>query len=144
MLKNYFGDFKIGKLQTKRFTILWIVLVLFFLACCLAVGFSIGIAEHLVGGDLAQAQQLLREKLAIPAIVIVLLSGLAFLFAKLNIIAKRARDIGFPGWLSAIVLAGLIGGVTQGATGTVAGGIGALILILLAFLPSNMIGKLGN
>ena len=56
-------------------------------------------------------------------------------------IAKRARDIGLPGWLAAIVTAALTGGA-QKATGHAGGsGIGGLLVLILAFLPTDMLRR---
>ena len=137
MIGDYFGSALSGRLQTKRFIILWLALMLAFTAFGLLIGASIGVAERLIGGDLATAQKLLIEKLGLPAIIGVFVIFILFAFAKLNIIAKRARDIGMPGWLTAIVLAGLIGGSTQAVGQASAGGIGMLLLIVLAFVPTN-------
>ncbi len=137
MIGDYFGSALSGRLQTKRFIILWLALMLAFAAFGLLIGASIGVAERLIGGDLATAQKLLIEKLGLPAIIGVFVIFILFAFAKLNIIAKRARDIGMPGWLTAILLAGLIGGSTQAVGQASAGGIGMLLLIVLAFVPTN-------
>jgi uncharacterized membrane protein YhaH (DUF805 family) len=110
MVDDYFGSVMSGRLQSQRFIILWLALMITFVVLGMLIGASIGIAERLIGGDLATAQKLLAEKLGIPAIVAVFVIFVLFGFANLNIIAKRARDIGLPGWLTAIVLAGLIGG----------------------------------
>jgi uncharacterized membrane protein YhaH (DUF805 family) len=113
MVDDYFGSVISGRLRTQRFIILWFVLMIAFVVLGFLIGVSIGIAERLTGGDLATAQKLLAETLGVPDIVAVLVIFVLLGFAKLNIIAKRARDIGMPGWLTAIILAGLVGGSTQ-------------------------------
>jgi len=142
MFKDYFGEIHDGRLKTGRFIILWLILMAVFVCFGIAVGVSIGVAEHLVGGDLASAQKLLRETLALPAVIAVAIFFLLFLFTKLNIIAKRARDIGLPGWLSAVIIAGLVG-MTSQTTGyaTAGGGIGMLLLLVLAFVPSDTLPR---
>lgn len=137
MFIDYFGSVGSGRLHTLRFIVLWFALATSFIALGLLIGVSIGIAERLVGGDLATAQKLLAEELGMPAIFAAFALFVLFGFAKLNIIAKRARDTGLPGWLTAIVLAGLIGGSSQMVGTEVAGGVGMLLLILLAFVPTD-------
>jgi len=141
MLRDYFGDVRVGRLKTPRFVVLWVMLVVFFVLVSLLVGASIGIAEHIVGGDLATAQASLRQQLAMPAIIAVAIGFVLLVFAKLNIVAKRARDIGLPGWLTAIVIAGLVGGTSQMAPGVSAGGLGMLLLIVLAFIPTDALRR---
>lgn len=141
MLKDYFGDVRMGRLKTSRFVVLWVMLVVFFVLVGLLLGAGIGIAEHVVGGDLATAQASLREQLAMPAIIAVAIGFILLVFAKLNIVAKRARDIGLPGWLTAIVIAGLVGGTSRLAPGAAAGGLGMLLLIVLAFVPTDALRR---
>lgn len=137
MFKDYLGDVRAGRLKTSRFVVLWVMLVVLFVLVGLLLGASIGIAEHLLGGDLATAQASLRQQLAMPAIIAVVLGFVLLAFAKLNIVAKRARDIGLPGWLTAIIVAGLVGGTSQLTAGAPAGGLGMLLLIVLAFIPTD-------
>lgn len=141
MIGDYFGQARTGRLQTQRFILLWLTLMIAFIAFGLIIGASIGIAERLIGGDLQAAQQLLIETVGLPAVIGIIAVVMLFAFAKLNIIAKRARDIGLPGWLTAIVLAGLIGGSIQAIGQTSAGGLGMLLLIVLAFVPSNAMAR---
>ncbi len=141
MLKDYFGDVRIGRLETPRFVVLWVMLVVFFVIVGLLLGAGIGIAEHILGGDLATARASLRQQLAMPAVIAVAIGFILLAFAKLNIVAKRARDIGLPGWLTAIVIAGLVGGASQLAPGASAGGLGMLLLIVLAFVPTDALRR---
>lgn len=141
MIKDYWGEFANGRLAGKRFFILWIILIIAIVVFGLVVGASIGLAEKLIGGNIAEAQAHLRENFSLPAIVIVAVIGILALVAKLNIIAKRARDIGLPGWISAVVIAGLVGGATQYSHSTTGGGLGMMILIILALIPTDAIKR---
>lgn len=141
MLKDYFQEIKTGKLGRKRFIILWIMMFVIMIVAMIGVGVSFGVAEHIVGGDLAAAQDKLRGAFAIPAIIIFALVVIAFIFANLNIVAKRARDVGLPGWISSIVITLLSGGGHQVAGSGGGGGIGALLLLILAFIPTNQFRK---
>ena len=61
------------------------------------------------------------------------------LFAFVNITAKRARDVGLPGWLNAIVIAVLSGGVSQVGGHMMTGGAGLILVLILAFLSTDML-----
>ncbi|HIC79708.1 MAG TPA: DUF805 domain-containing protein [Kiloniellaceae bacterium] len=141
MLKDYCGDITVGRLRTTRFIGLWFLLVVLFFLFGVLVGASIGVAEHILGGDLQNTQQALREGLGLPAMTIVFIAFLVFAFAKLNIVAKRARDAGLPGWLTALVLAALSAGTTAVGGAEAAGGLGFLLLIVLAFLPTDVLRR---
>lgn len=138
MIANYFGNLGDGKLARLRFFGLWALLIFLFIVFGMMIVMSIGIAEHMVGGDLTSAQNFLREKLALPALVGIAIAALLFTFVNLNIMAKRARDIGLPGWLTAIVIAGLSGGASQVAGPSASGSVGGLLFLVLTLLPSNI------
>lgn len=141
MLRDYFGELTGGRLKPIRFVVLWILLVVLFVAFGVLVGASIGIAERLVGGDFMETQRLARESLALPGVIVVAVVFLCLALAKLNIIAKRARDVGLPGWLTAVLIAVLSIGTSQAASGPVAGSLGFLLLIILAVLPTGMLRR---
>lgn len=138
MLTDYFGAIKSGKLLRMRFVGLWVLLIFIFIGFAIAIGVGLGVSEHLIGGDLAAAQNALRGAFAIPAMIIIGVLVLAFIFANLNIVAKRARDVGLPGWITSIIIALLSGGGSQ-VSGGGGGGIGGLLLLILVFLPSGLI-----
>ena len=141
MISDYWGDFADGRLGRQRFILLWVILVAVFIAFGLAVGASIGLAEKMVGGNMAEAQAHLRKNFSLPVIIIAAAFAILALLAKLNIIAKRARDIGLPGWITAIIIAGLVGMVSQYQQSTASGGLGFFILIVLALIPSNALRR---
>lgn len=141
MIRDYWGEFGSGRLQTRRFLFLWILLVVAFILIGLAIGASIGVAEHLVGGNIAEAQATLRNYLSVPAIIVIVVLGILFLIAKLNIIAKRARDVGLPGWITAIVIAGLVGATSQYSDPQTNGGLGMILVLILAFIPTNALRR---
>jgi uncharacterized membrane protein YhaH (DUF805 family) len=141
MIADYFGDVFAGRLSAKRFLIRWAVLVLTFLVAAIGLGALIGITERLIGGDIAEVQRSLAENFGGPAAIILLISFFAFAFAMLNIIAKRARDVGLPGWLTALVIAGLSGAATQATGQSTSGGLGLLLTLILAFLPTDWLAK---
>jgi uncharacterized membrane protein YhaH (DUF805 family) len=51
-----------------------------------------------VGGDLQEAQAQLASDFGGPAVIVVQLLFAILFVAKLNIMAKRIRDIGLNGW----------------------------------------------
>ena len=61
------------------------------------IGASIGLAERVVGGEVADAQTAITENLGIPGVVVIIAIFSVLLFAHLNVAAKRIRDMGLPG-----------------------------------------------
>lgn len=137
MFNDYFGSVSDGRLGTRRFIMLWLVLIAGFVILGLLIGASIGVAERLIGGDVEAVRKTLSQNFGLPVIIALAVIFVAFAFANLNILAKRARDVGLPGWITAIVIAGLSGGVSQATGSGAVAGLGLLLTLILAFIPSN-------
>jgi uncharacterized membrane protein YhaH (DUF805 family) len=142
MVRDYFGDFANGRLKSIPFMVRWLVLLAIFFGVLIGIGAAIGITERLAGGDVEALQRELAQNLGGPFAIAMLVFLVLVLIANLNIIAKRARDVGLPGWLTAIGIAGLSGGISQVAGPTGTGGLGLLLLIVLTFLPTDMLRSL--
>ena len=141
MLKAYFGELSDGRLKGVAFLGYWALLIAAFFGFGFLVVMAIGLGEHLIGGDLAAAQDALRKGLGIPFFVVLAVFSLALFFAYLNIMAKRARDIGLPGWITAIVAAALFGAGGQTGDGVVGGGLGLLIILAFSKCPTMETGS---
>ena len=140
MFKTLFGDLSTGRLQRLPYLGWYAALAVLVLVIGFGIGASIGLAERVVGGEVADAQMAITEHLGIPGVVVIIAIFSVLLFAHLNIAAKRIRDMGLPGWL---VLLGVI--IVSGLIGTLAGQqIGALFnligLLALLLIPSNALG----
>jgi uncharacterized membrane protein YhaH (DUF805 family) len=68
-------------------------------AVLMTLSLSIGMQQPMEGLTTEQAQQAARDTLGSLGQVVVIVLGLLFLFAQVNLIAKRIRDTGLPGWL---------------------------------------------
>ncbi|MBY8975106.1 DUF805 domain-containing protein [Rhodobacteraceae bacterium NNCM2] len=137
MLKDYFGEFSSGRVVTNQFIALWLILFVAFILFLILIGFGIGIAGQMMGSSIQEAQVTLRTNLGPVAIFVIFATCLALFIAKLNIIAKRARDAGLPGWLTAIIFAIIIGSAAQVVDEATMGGLSLLMLVILAFIPTD-------
>ena len=141
MWNVYFGEFGTGRLKRLQYLGYMLLLAALMLGFMFALVFAIGAGEQLVGGDLQQAQDKLLGWFGVPATILVALLGLAVLVAKLNIMAKRIRDMGLAGWWLALALLLAAGGAsvsTSHETGSAAFGIFTILLLLI---PSDTFGK---
>ncbi len=111
-----------------------LIAVFFGLGFLVVVAISLG--EYLIGGDLPSVQTALLKVLGVPFLIVFGIFSIVLSFAYLNIMAKRARDIGLPGWITAIVAVGL-SGVGGQAMHRVRGGIGLLIILVLVLIPTD-------
>jgi uncharacterized membrane protein YhaH (DUF805 family) len=84
-----------------------IALQLFVLIATLGVLLALSGAEALLETDLEQAQRALRHYLNGPFGLGIGVLVLLYIYIHANLLAKRARDIGFAGWffLAMVVLA---------------------------------------
>ena len=108
MLKALFGDVHNGRLMRLQYVGYSLLLSLLMVGVGLAVVAAIGIGEDFIGGDLQQAKELLRERVTLPYMIVFAAATLLFMFVGANIMAKRIRDIGLPGWWSVLGLLGLV------------------------------------
>ena len=140
MMSVYFGDFKTGRLKRLQYLGYEILLLALSFGFMIAVVLAIGAGEHIMGGNLQQAQAELAARFGGVAIAVVGLFYFTLFVAKLNIMAKRVRDIGLSGWwvvLTVVLLAGLLGNYHQTQSGSSLMG---LVVLLLLFIPSDAIG----
>lgn len=120
MLRDLLSDWAGGKLPPRRFAVLYGLfiagLIGFFGGAAILAMVTIGhgnASSHTVG-----------------SFAMILIVGLFLLFAGLfNIVVKRGRDIGIPGYVTGIVFIFVF----------FMGGLGVFLSILLALVPSDTI-----
>ena len=141
IVSKLMGDVKSGELLRLPFLGYSVVIGLIMLAFGLIVVFSMGAGEHLLGGDIMQAQDKLRGWFGIPAMIITMMVCLALLFAGFNISAKRIRNMGLPGWWG--VLAVTVAGFVLSALISEQGGsiFNGIYVLCLLFIPANTFAK---
>ncbi|MBB3763079.1 DUF805 domain-containing protein [Sphingomicrobium lutaoense] len=135
MLNDYFGEWMNGKLGRKRFAILYVVLVaaIVIFGLLLMNGMIIPIEE---GGSMRRS---INEASPLVAGILMIFS-LAFWIALINIVGKRVRDMGLPGWLGIVLfLAGVVA-----AFMTIAYAFGLVITamaIIIALVPTGKFSR---
>ena len=135
MFTAFFGDILRGRLEPMRFLGLLIALGILIGVLGAILVFVVGIAGEVSDGSLKLARDMLRQSLGLPGIVAIGAVVLALGFAKLNLVAKRVRDMGLPGWAVAVPMA-VISLAAQSFAGlTVAAGIGVAMLLFLLIVP---------
>jgi len=147
MLKTYWGDVTSGYLQRLPFVGYFILLQLIMIALVLGIAASLGVAENLLGGDLQEAQTMLREKFGIPVIIGMVIFFVLFIFASLNLEAKRIRDMGLPGWWTLLaiwiiscvilVIVNIVTGSDPVISKSISSAISAIGVLALIFIPSD-------
>jgi uncharacterized membrane protein YhaH (DUF805 family) len=141
MIKTFFGDITDGRLARLPYLGHWLLLALAVLVLLFGIGAAIGVGEHLIGGDLQQAQAKLREWFTVPFFVVFGLVAAVLLFAGANLTAKRIRDIGLPGWWSVLAIALLVGLVSGAVSEQAGSGVQLAIWLALVLVPTNALAK---
>ncbi len=149
MWKIFFGRVKTGRLARVPYLGYSILLNLVLFAIMLGGIMLLGGAERM-SGDPAAMRAWLAEHLGIGGVLVIMLVFFAFLFASLNMTAKRLRDMGLPGWLGvlaifvvSLVVSMLFGGGAPPRPGEVATmdpvamGVQFVILLFLLLVPSD-------
>jgi uncharacterized membrane protein YhaH (DUF805 family) len=141
MINALFGDVKTGRLMRLQYLGYSLLLSLLMFGFGLAIVLAIGAGEHIIGGDLQQAQDKLREIFTLPLIIVFAVVIPLFVFIGLNIMAKRIRDIGLPGWWTMLVII-VLEGVASFAVSDGAGSVlHSLVWFTLLLIPTDTFKK---
>lgn len=141
MLKIFWGEVRTGRLKrlpyVACFVTLNVLLGLLLFAGVMLMGFD----ETLLEGGAEQIQKAFADNLSMP---VMLIGGLLVMFctlASMNIMAKRLRDIGLPGWWSTLGIALLSLILSFQVAGSIGDGFQLLVLLALLLLPSGILSK---
>ena len=141
MIKALFGEVKTGRLMRLPYLGYSVLLSLLMFGFVFAVVAAIGAGKHIIGGDLQQAQDQLREMFTLPAMLVFAVIMPLFVFIGANIMAKRIRDIGLPGWWMVLAIFVISGVVSYVISNDVSSALNTLIWVVLLLIPSNALVK---
>jgi len=141
MLRKFFGEITSGKLARLPYFYGLVAILVVQICVVFGIVLVIGSLEHLVGGDLATTQQMLRDTFGSSTIIFMVAFEGAILFTMANIAAKRLRDMGLPGWAIVILMAVLSALVTKYVSVNAANLLTSMYWLLLLFGPTNLFKK---
>jgi uncharacterized membrane protein YhaH (DUF805 family) len=137
IIPTLFAELTSGRLGRLPFVLYVTGLHLSLLLFMLWVGISAGLAEHAASGDLAAARQALSDWMSLPTLTLSAVFLLAATFANFNLLAKRIRDMGLPGWISLLVYV-----ILRALAGTMTGlGLDLLLMILLCAVTTDALKR---
>ena len=142
--QDLFGAPRQGRMARLAFVIYASAIQLAVLVYVIWVGVAAGLAEQAVDLDLEKAQQQLSDFLSPSLLVFTGVFLTALIYAQFNIVAKRVRDIGLPGWW--VILAYVILRVAISAVGFPWVGLlfEVLAMLLLCFVASDTVDRQGD
>ncbi len=140
MLDIYFGGLRDERLGRLGFLAYWLLLFVVFITAGLLAGLGLGVADHLGGNGVEDTQTSLRDDLGLPFILVIWAAGLAFLFAELNICAKRIRHIGLPGWPTTLAVSVVILLAALLLTPRLGQGLTVIAWLALVLVPGGLAG----
>lgn len=132
MIKIFFGDVRNGRLMRLPYFSFSLMLVL------LTIGF--GIINDLVvktAGYYQQTQHKPLEWLVMLFSIVAIATFIMLVFAGMNIMAKRIRDVGLPGWWVILTIVALQFFIYSNFSEQIGGGLYTLIWFLLIIMPTN-------
>lgn len=134
MFKDLWGEVKGGRLQRLPY-FYYSLMLFFFLILTGAVFSSLEVEEGMLG----DAQPAFSGNLTMPLI----LAGALVLYGitSMNIMAKRFRDTGLPGWWSTLGVAVIGPLLSQFVSAPVGIGFNLLAMLALFFMPSASFNK---
>lgn len=139
MLKTLFGDVHSGRLKRLQYVGYSLLLSLLMIGFGFAVVAAIGLGEDFIGGDLQQVQDMLRERLTLPYMIVFAVATLLFMFTGANIMSKRIRDIGLPGWWSVLALLVLFTALSYAVSDQISSILQSLVWLLLSLIPGDSV-----
>jgi len=137
MIKTLFGEIRTGRLMRLQYLIYSLLLSLLMLGFAFAVVAAIGAGEQIIGGELEQAQDQLREMFTLPVMLVFAVVMPLFVFIGGNIMAKRIRDIGLPGWWMVLAIFVISAAVSYWVSENVSSLLNSVIWFVLLLVPSN-------
>lgn len=141
MLQILFGDIKFGRLTRLPYFIYSLLFNFVVIGIGIGVVLSIGAGEQIISGDIQQAQQKILSMFSGPFLLLFLVVTILLVLSWYNLMAKRIRDIGIPGWWAVLVIVILESIISVNISGKASSGIHTLIWIVLLLIPSNTFEK---
>ncbi len=141
MLNALIGDAKNGRLARLQYLGYSLLLFFFVFIFMLLTVMAVGVGEHILGGDLQEAQTQLREWFSLPFMIVLGIFMGVITFIGLNIMAKRIRDMGLHGWWLVVIIVVLESIISYYVSQQLSGGFHTFIWLLLIFIPSNLFAK---
>jgi uncharacterized membrane protein YhaH (DUF805 family) len=135
-----FFDIANGRLARLPYFGHWLLLVALAIVAAIVVGISFGVSEHMIHADFKGAHEKLSIGMLIPLIICFVVIGFATMFGLLNLMAKRIRDIGLPGWpvvIGLTIVLALISALSHGLGQALHG----VLFLALVFVPTDAVGN---
>ncbi len=152
MFRAFLGGLTTGRLARLPFLGFWLLLWILFMLYGLGIAFGMGLAEPLIFDDLATAQSYLLGQVAPALLVSFRLFCLLFVCAQFNLVAKRIRDMGLPGWSVLLLIALLSAGLGYALPPSlelmrlenqVNGTFNGILVLALLLIPSGFFARRG-
>jgi uncharacterized membrane protein YhaH (DUF805 family) len=104
VLTTLFGDLASGRLKRLPYLGYTLLLILAGTVFIFVLASTLGGFEDLYGGDFEQTRKAIRDRITLPALFAFVTAMVLMGFASFNLLAKRLRDTGLPGWKSVLAM----------------------------------------
>ena len=137
MLTNMFGEPATGRLGRLAFVGSMFLLLLIVTLISAAIVTSIGVAGAFYAGEFFATQAAVHAAVGLPAFLALVFLLMIVTFAHFNIVAKRIRDIGLPGWTAAIGWVVVMWFLRRSVSEGVAETLSLIAVLVLIFFPGR-------
>ena len=137
MFRRIFGEITGARLSRLPYFGYTVLLTAVLVVVVFAIVASIAGLENMSQGNITAIEKRFAERTGGPFVIAFMLFMLALLFAHFNLMAKRLRDIGFPGWPGVLVIFLGIAALSAVIGEEYAGTINTLVWLVLVLIPGN-------
>ncbi len=137
MFRRIFGEITGARLSRLPYFGYTVLLTAVLVVVVFAIVASIAGLENMSQGNITAIEKRFAERTGGPFVIAFMLFMLGLLFAHFNLMAKRLRDIGFPGWPGVLVIFVGIAALSAVIGEEYAGTINTLVWLVLVLIPGN-------
>lgn len=138
-IQSVFGHIANGRLGRGEFAVAYAVWCLILFAVLLGLSILVGVAEPFIAGDLEAVWDTVGQSVALSLLVALAVMIGTWGFGAMNLLAKRFRDIGLPGWLCALATMFFLAGAPTLVALHEAVGLMGLIVLALCVVPADVL-----
>ncbi|WP_295440597.1 DUF805 domain-containing protein [uncultured Thiodictyon sp.] len=144
MFSAFFGGLRQGRLARLPFLGFWVLLWVLAVLYGVGIAFGIGLAEPLLFDGPTAAWGWLLGHFGPPVAALLGLCCLLFVLAQLNLLVKRIRDMGLPGWpmlLGLALLAAALAYTLPAGRVSLDPDTHGLLILALLLIPSGLFAR---
>lgn len=142
IFRTLFGAVRHGTIH--RIPFFWHVAGLWTIGAAIIITLVVGLGLNQMptaGMTPEQARQVVQEALGPVGNTVLVLFAVVLVFAQVNMMAKRLRDMGLPGWLTLVTVVAVTGLASVYVSPTAGGLVNIAFWLTLLFMPPGVFSR---